>query len=229
MIEVINKADLLADVLGSADQKCLEQEPAASEAGAEKAVGSTRGADRHLCEEGASSAAPQDICNHQICDRASKAESLSFRAADREETGSHGSLPSYTLDAESSRSAPLLVRAETSEGGSAGPPNWGYDGQPRNVNANVEWLREQRIRRSSPPTVLTSTLTGQGLRDLTQEIEHMLRRRQGRGDPAEQVSLPGREQKHGSPQTHKSHDILEQSLRANADDAHVRELVGRAA
>ena len=34
MIEVVTKADLLADFLGSADQKSLEQEPAALEAGA---------------------------------------------------------------------------------------------------------------------------------------------------------------------------------------------------
>ena len=69
------------------------------------------------------------------------------------------------------------------------------------------------MRRSGPPSVLTSALTGQGLHDLTQE----------------QVSLPGSEQEHGSRQTHKSHHKVQRLQHAHADAAHVRELAGRAA
>ena len=184
----------------------------------------------HLCEEENSPAASQDMGKHGSCDEACRAGSLSARATDcMEGEGSQESTASQAFLAQSSTSVHFPVSRESSEGGSAAPPEWCYDGKPRNINANIEWLREQRIQRSSPPTVLTSALTGQGLRDLTQEIEHTLRRRQGRTESAEQVSLPGSEQKHGGPRTRKSHDKEEQSQRAHADDAHVRELVGRAA
>ena len=120
---------------------------------------------------------------------------------------------------------------KAARGGSAAPPDWCYDGQPRDINANIEWLREQQTQSSGPPIVLTSALTGQGLHDLMQGLEHMLRTRQGRTDAAEQVSLPGRQQKHGSLRFQKPLDKAEQTQRAPADNAHVitRELVGCAA
>ena len=230
MIEVINKADLLGEFLESTDQKSLEHGPAASETGAESAVCATRIAERHLCEEGASPAASQDMRNCSICDEASRAEGLSIRAGDNEGEGSQESTASQARrHAQSGTSVHLPVDCESSKGGTAAPLDWCYDGQPRNINANIEWLRKQRMRCSSPPTVFTSVLTGQGLRDLMQEIEHMLRRQQGWSDQAEQMSLPGSEQKHGSPWTHKSPDRGEPLQCAHADDAHVRDLVGRAA
>ena len=227
MIEVVNKADLLGEFLESADQQCSEQKPAASGAGAKKASCSTRGAVRHLCEEEDRPAASQDLRMSGICDEASRSGSLST-GANGEGEGSQERTASHALLARSSTSVPFPVIRESSKGGSATPPEWCYDGQPRNINANVEWLRE-RPRQRSGSAVLTSALTGQGLHDLMQEIEHMLTDRQGRTDPAEQVSAPGSQQKHGSLRTQKSHDNLEQTQRAPADDAHVRELVGRAA
>ena len=228
MIEVVNKTDLLADFLASADQNCLEQEPAASEAGAKSASYHTRGAERHLYEEKGRPAVAQDMRMRGICDEASGAERLSTGAADSEGEGSQESTASQALLAQSSTSMHVPVSCESSEGGCAAPSEWCYDGQPRNINANIEWLREQRTQRSSAP-VLTSALTGQGLHELMQEIERMLRNRQGRTDPEEQVSPPGSQQKRGRLRTWKSHDELKQTQRTPADDAQVRELVGRAA
>lgn len=229
MIEVVTKADLLADFLGSADQKSLEQEPAALETGAKNASYHTRGAERHLCKEEGRPAVSQDLCMRGVCDEVSRAESLSTGAADSEVEDSQESTASQALLAQASTSEHIPVSHESSKGHCGAPADWCYDGQPRNINANIEWLREQQIRSSVPPIVLTSALTGQGLHDLMQEIEYMLRNRQGRTDPAEQVSPPGSQQKHGSLRTRKVHESVEQTQRAPADDAHVRELVGRAA
>lgn len=229
MIEVVNKADLLAEFLGSADQDCLEQEPAASGAGAESASCHTRGAERHLYEEEGRPAVAQDMRMREICDEASRAESLSTGAADSEVEDFQERTASQAPLAHSSTSVHLPVICGSSKGGSAAPLSWCYDGQPRDINTNIEWLREQQTRCSGPPTVLTSALTGQGLHDLMQEVEHMLRNRQGRTDAAEQVSPPGSQQKHGSLQTQKSPDKEEQTQRIPADNAHARELVSRAA
>ena len=229
LIEVVNKADLLADSLGSADQKCLEQKPAASEAGAKNASYHTRGAERHLCEEEGRPAVSQDLCMRGVCDEVSRAESLSTGAADSAVEDSQESTASQALLAQASTSVHIPVNHESSKGHCGAPSDWCYDGQPRNINANIEWLRERQIRSSIPPIVLTSALTGQGLHELMQEIERMLRNRQGRTDPEEQVSLPGRQQKHGSLRSQNPHDKPEQTQRAPADNAHVRELVGCAA
>ena len=229
LIEVINKADLLGEFLGSADQRYLEQKPAASETRVKEASYPIRGAERHLCEEEGRPAVSQDVRMRGVCDEASRAEGLSTGAADSEGEDSQESTASQAILAQSSTSVHLPLSRESSKGGSAAPPEWCYDGQPRNINANIEWLREQQTRCSGPPTVLTSALTGQGLHDLMQEVEHMLRNRQGRTDAAEQVSPPGSQQKHGSLRTQKSPDKEEQTQRVPADNAHARELVSRAA
>ena len=191
----------------------------------------TRGAESHLCEEEGRSAVSQDMSSHGICDEVSRAKCLSSRSADSEGESSQESTASQALLARSSSPVHLPVICESSEGGSAAPPDWCYDGQPRDINANIEWLREQQTQSSGPPIVLTSALTGQGLHDLMQGLEHMSRNRQGRTDAAGQVSLPGRQQKHGSLRSQKPHDKPEQTQRAPADNAHVitRELVGCAA
>ena len=53
-----------------------------------------------------------------------------------------------------------------------------YDVHPRDINANLEWLQQQR-RRAGASAVLTSTVTGQGLHELMVEVDSMLERRQG--------------------------------------------------
>ena len=68
-----------------------------------------------------------------------------------------------------------------------------YDVQPRDINANLEWLQQQRARIGDSAVVLTSTVTGQGLHELMLAINAMLERRQSSVDtehrtPAEDAS-----------------------------------------
>lgn len=53
-----------------------------------------------------------------------------------------------------------------------------YDVQPRRVNANLDWLRERQTQAGAPAVLLTSAITGEGLRKLMVEIASMVERRQ---------------------------------------------------
>ena len=61
----------------------------------------------------------------------------------------------------------------------------GYDVQPRNINANVEWVREHRMGRKSSPVLLTSAVTGQGLQRLMAEIDLIIESRREKAGVAE--------------------------------------------
>ena len=53
-----------------------------------------------------------------------------------------------------------------------------YDVQPRDINANLEWLQQRRRHAGASAVLLTSTVTGQGLQELMLEVDSMLQRRQ---------------------------------------------------
>ena len=50
--------------------------------------------------------------------------------------------------------------------------------QPRDINANLEWLQQQRTHMGASAVILTSTVSGQGLQELMLAINAMLERRQ---------------------------------------------------
>ena len=54
-----------------------------------------------------------------------------------------------------------------------------YDVQPRNLNANLEWMQEQQTRSGAASVLLTSTVTGQGLHELMVAVNRILERKQG--------------------------------------------------
>jgi hypothetical protein len=61
----------------------------------------------------------------------------------------------------------------------------GYDVQPRNINANVEWVRDHSMGRKSSPVLLTSAVTGQGLHRLMAEIDLIIESRREKAGVAE--------------------------------------------
>lgn len=66
-----------------------------------------------------------------------------------------------------------------------------YDVQPRDINANLEWLQQQRTCRGASAVVLTSAATGQGLHKLMLAINAMLERRQGSVDTEHRAAAEG--------------------------------------
>ena len=54
-----------------------------------------------------------------------------------------------------------------------------YDVQPRDINANLDWLRERQTQAGAPAVLLTSAISGDGLHKLMAEIDSMIEKRQG--------------------------------------------------
>ena len=64
----------------------------------------------------------------------------------------------------------------------------GYDVQPRNINANIEWVREHSMGRKIFPVLLTSAVTGQGLQELMAEIDLIITSRREKAGVAQYKS-----------------------------------------
>ena len=84
-----------------------------------------------------------------------------------------------------------------------------YDVQPRNINANLEWMQEQRTRTGAASVLLTSTVSGQGLRELMVAVNQMLKGNQGspieesRASAEDKLTGSGRPQRFASEHTQR--------------------------
>lgn len=153
---MVNKADLLTASAGS-------------EASAELEHGGASSAHTLLIDGSLAGEGPAKV--QETCDEAHR---ISDSMHDKEH------MPSRGLSEKDDSADEGFPDLNTEEG------TWGfeqtYDVEPRDINANLEWLRQHRTRRGASAVLLTSAVTGQGLHELMLEINAMLKRRQGSVD-----------------------------------------------
>ena len=155
VIEVVNKADLLPASAGVEAPSEVEYSGASS-------------ADTLLLNRSPSGEGPAELQGSEDA-----AHRTSGSQPDKDHMCSRASLEQHDSTDEG------FPEFNTEEGA------WGlgqtYDVEPRDINTNIEWLRQQRTRKGASAVMLTSTLTQQGLHELMGEINAMLERRQLQG------------------------------------------------
>ena len=150
---MVNKADLLAESAELEDPAELEPSGASS--------ADTLLLDRSQSNKGPAQGVVRDDATHQMSHDIGDGEHAGSRELRREDDSTDEGLPDLS---------PQESTRDLEES---------YDVQPRDINANLEWLQQQRTRMGASAAMLTSAVTGQGLHELMLAINAMLERRQG--------------------------------------------------
>ena len=118
----------------------------------------------------------EERLQEQLIEVVNKADLLSaFIESEDQEPCQEGSRREYQLE-----STPVAEGASQQQ-------ERGYDVQPRDINANIEWVREHSMGRKSSPVLLTSAVTGQGLQALMAEIDLIIKSRREKANVAEHL------------------------------------------